>query len=41
MTKVTRENVQFAKWTKVGFQKISNFRNDKSDKGKCTIYEMD
>ena len=24
-----------------GFQKISNLRNDQSDKGKCTIYEMD
>ena len=40
MTKVTEINVQFTKWT-CGFQKISNLRNDQSDKGKCLIYEMD
>ena len=40
MTKETKENVQYTKWT-CGFQKISNLRNDQSDKGKCPIYEMD
>ena len=39
MTKVTKENVQFTKWT-CGFQKICNLRNDQIDKWKCPIYEM-
>ena len=42
MTKVTKRNVQFTKWT-CSYQKISNLQNDQrqSNKGKCPIYEMD